>query len=122
MKFMLDESAEARLGVFLASQGHDSKRVGIDFPKSIHDEQVLEFARNEQRIILTNDKDFGELIFRQKLSHSGVIFFRFPLDSDAQQKLPYLQDLLVTHREDLERQEYLTVTPAGVRVRKTPRH
>ena len=118
MKFILDESAETRLATFLNDQGYDVTRVGKDYPKSIPDKKVLEIAVGEQRILITNDKDFGELIFKKKLIHTGVIFFRFPLDSGAHQKLPYLKNLLVTHKNNLEQQDYLTITPAGVRVHK----
>jgi predicted nuclease of predicted toxin-antitoxin system len=37
---------------------------------------VLAIATAEQRVLLTNDKDFGELIFRRRLPHAGVILFR----------------------------------------------
>jgi predicted nuclease of predicted toxin-antitoxin system len=40
------------------------------------DEAILEIANQENRILLTNDKDFGEIVFRQKLITSGVILFR----------------------------------------------
>ena len=115
MRFLLDQSAEARIGVFLVSLGHDATRVGKDHPPGLPDDQVLAIAVTEGRILITNDRDFGELIFRQHLPHAGVIYFRFPLDSTADQKIASLQTLLFTHERDLGR--FLTVTPRGVRVR-----
>ncbi len=115
MKFLLDQNAETRVLLFLASQGHDAKRVGVDYPPGIPDEEVLARAYSEQRILITNDRDFGELIFRQKLPHAGVIYLRFPLDATTDQKIASLTSLLSTRASDLGK--FLVVTPRGVRVR-----
>ena len=115
MKFLLDQSAEERIGTFLSSLGHDAKRVGRDYPPGLPDEQVLEISNTEQRILIANDRDFGELIFRQKMPHSGVIYFRFPLDSTSDQKISSLYVLLSSHQHQVDR--FLVVTPRGVRVR-----
>jgi hypothetical protein len=45
-----------------------------------------------------------------------VIYFRFPLDTTAEQKIRALQDLLISHGERLD--EFIVVTPRGVRVRR----
>ncbi len=115
MRFLLDQSAEARIAAFLTDQGHDAARVGRDHPAGIPDDQVLAIAHREQRILIANDKDFGELVFRGGLPHAGVVLFRFPLDATAQEKIAALARLLVTHRTQLDR--FLVVTPSGVRVR-----
>ena len=111
MKFLLDQSAEARIGAFLVSIGHDSTRVGKDHPPGLPDDQVLAIAVAENRILLTNDSDFGELIFKHHHPHTGVIYFRFPLDSTANQKIVALEQLLATRTSDLD--AYLTVTPGA---------
>ena len=116
MRFLLDQKAEARLGMFLVSIGHDATRVGKDHPPGLPDDQVLLLAVAEDRILLTNDSDFGELIFKEHHPHRGVIYFRFPLDSTASQKIAALEQLLATHSKDFD--AYLTVTPRGVRVRR----
>jgi predicted nuclease of predicted toxin-antitoxin system len=116
VKFLLDQSAEARLGAFLVSIGHDATRVGKDHPPGLPDDQVLAIAVAENRVLLTNDSDFGEFIFKHHHPHVGVIYFRFPLDSTASQKISALEQLLSTHADNLD--AYLTVTPRGVRVRR----
>lgn len=115
MRFLLDQSAEARIGVSLVSWGHDATRVGRDHPPGLPDSDVLAIAVREQRVLITNDRDFGDLIFRQHHPHTGVIYFRFPLDATADQKIASLHKLLLTHVDHLDK--YLTVTPRGVRVR-----
>lgn len=116
MRFLLDQSAEARIGTFLVSIGHDATRVGKDHPPGLPDNQVLAIAVAEDRVLLTNDSDFGELILKDSHPHVGVIYFRFPLDGTANQKILALQRLLATHTRDLD--AYLTVTLRGVRVRR----
>jgi predicted nuclease of predicted toxin-antitoxin system len=115
MKFLLDQSAEARIATFLTNQGHDATRVARDYPAGIPDEQVLAIAHQEGRVLIANDKDFGELVFRRNLPHAGVILFRFPLDATAQEKIAALEHLLAAHPAQLDR--FVVLTPQGVRVR-----
>ena len=42
------------------------------------DEEVLALARAEGRIVISEDKDFGALVFRRKLPHAGVLLLRLP--------------------------------------------
>ncbi len=115
MRFLFDEGLPFRLAAFLEAQGHHVTIVGRDHPDALDDRDVLAIAVRERCILVTNDKDFGELVFRDKLPHAGVILFRFPLDATAQQKIAALEDLLATHETQLDR--FLVVTPRGVRVR-----
>jgi predicted nuclease of predicted toxin-antitoxin system len=115
MRFLLDESAEARIAVFLTAHGHDATRIGRDYPRSLPDEDVLALAHHEQRILITNDKDFGELVVREHHPHAGVILFRFPLDSTAQQKIRALEALLASRSVPLD--QFFVVTPQGNRMR-----
>jgi predicted nuclease of predicted toxin-antitoxin system len=86
MKFLLDENTEFRLAAFLQERGHDVTAIAHDYPASITDRQVLTIAASEQRVLLTNDHDFGELIFRHHLGHSGVVLFRLtPGDLETKQ-------------------------------------
>ena len=115
MKFLLDQNVEARVAVFLKDQGHDATRIGRDYPAGLPDEEVLAIAHREQRILLTNDKDFGDLIVLRQLPHVGVVLFRLPLDVTAEQRIRALESLLLSYRHQLDRS--LVVTPQGVRVR-----
>jgi predicted nuclease of predicted toxin-antitoxin system len=64
MRFLIDESADARLAAYLTSLRHDVKLVARGYAPGIPDERVLTFAHTEQRILITDDRDFGELVFR----------------------------------------------------------
>jgi uncharacterized protein with PIN domain len=114
MRFLLDESAELRLAAFLRGEGHDVTAIAHDYPNALSDREVLRLAHSEGRLLITNDRDFGELVFRQRLPHAGVIYFRLPLDTTAAQKMDWLRRILVSHQSDLGK--FLVVTPQGLRV------
>jgi predicted nuclease of predicted toxin-antitoxin system len=97
VRFLLDENAEARIAAFLLGRGHDPTRVGHDYPAGLPDEEVLALAYEESRVLITNDKDFGELVVRGRRPHAGVILFRFPPDSTAQAKIEALEEFLASH-------------------------
>src|SRR5215217_5976743 len=67
------ENADARLADFLVELGHDVATVVADYPQRTLDRDLLEIARAEQRTIVTNDLDFGDLIVRERLPHVGII-------------------------------------------------
>lgn len=75
MKFLIDENLSKKLARFLNQLGYPTLRVKIINP-GIDDYQVLELALSEDLILITADRDFGELVFKEKLSHSGLIFLR----------------------------------------------
>ena len=120
MKFLLDANVEFRLASFLSSLQHDVKTIARDYPSSLADHEVLALAVQEQRILLTNDRDFGELIFQQGLTHAGVIFFRLP-GAKIQTKIDQLNTVLTEHTDDLEHGEFLVVTPGQIRIAGHPR-
>lgn len=73
MKFLRDVCVSSRsLQAFLIAEGHDVlSAVAID-PKA-SDEHLMDLAFQAQRILVTEDKDFGELIFVRKLPHGPVV-------------------------------------------------
>ncbi|MGQ9674127.1 MAG: DUF5615 family PIN-like protein [Chloroflexota bacterium] len=115
MKFLLDESAEFRLAAFLEQQGHDVTAIAHDYPHALRDDDVLAIAQREQRILITNDRHFGELIHRRQLPHSGVILLRLgtaPLTT----KTARLDHVLATYGDELN--SFIVVTKRAVRVRR----
>jgi predicted nuclease of predicted toxin-antitoxin system len=77
------------------------------------DDKVLAWAVAEDRILITNDKDFGEMIFRERLKHRGVIFLRLS-DERSANKIEILKHLLENYSEKLPNQ-FVTVTETKVR-------
>ena len=75
MKWLADENFPFPSFNLLQSQGFDIKHIGIDNP-SVEDHGVIGVAIEQNRIILTFDSDFGELVFRYGFSPPGVVYFR----------------------------------------------
>ncbi len=113
MRLLLDEGLPFRLAAHLRGQGHDVTAVGHDYPHALADREILAIARRERRIVLTNDKDFGDLVFRDKLPHAGVVLFRLgyvPLPV----RIARLERVLIEYADRLD--QFIVVTPGGIRV------
>jgi predicted nuclease of predicted toxin-antitoxin system len=84
VKFLADECVDARVIEELTAAGHDIRSVR-ETAAGLTDARVLELASEEGRILLTEDKDFGELAFR--LRHravAGIVLLR--IDPAARQQ------------------------------------
>ena len=75
MRFLVDENLGRRFADILNRHGYSASFVG-DVVRSATDDKILAFAKKENLMIVTDDKDFGELVFRLKKSTKGVILFR----------------------------------------------
>ena len=76
MRFLIDESADARVATYLRALGHDATTVAGDHAPGLRDELVLAIAHAEGRVLITDDADFGELVFAHRQPHAGIIYFR----------------------------------------------
>lgn len=75
MNFVVDESTGAAVVEFLRSAGHDVLAIAETSPQT-DDFDIITRAAADGRIVVTNDKDFGELVFRSGQSHAGVLLLR----------------------------------------------
>lgn len=83
MRLLANENFPGGAVEALRVRGHDVAWVRIDNPGA-KDADVLARATAEHRILLTFDKDFGELAFHQGLTApSGIILFRIPTNSPS---------------------------------------
>lgn len=94
MKFAADECCDALIVGALRAEGHDvwyaSESAG-----GADDESVLNRAATEERVLLTEDKDFGELVIRLGLPAYGIVLLRMnPADSES--KLGRLREVLTS--------------------------
>lgn len=114
MKLLLDESVEYRLAGFLTSLGHDVTAIAADYPSALKDTEVLAIAKDENRILITNDKDFGELVFRRRLAHCGVILLRIK-DDLMEAKQDALRQALEISPDQLH--GFVVISDRGIRIR-----
>ena len=113
MKFIVDECTGPKVANWLTTVGHDVLSISLD-KKGISDKEILKIAIGEVRILITNDKDFGELIFKQKLPHCGVIFLRLS-DETAKNKINVLKNLIDHHKNIIDKGRFVVVTENNIR-------
>lgn len=75
MKIVADESVDFRIVKALRTEGHEVWAVVEEDP-SITDKEVLSIAVDQNALLLTEDKDFGELVIRLRLPHRGILLIR----------------------------------------------
>ena len=115
MNFLFDESVDAPIARRLRSDGHVVVCVWEQQP-GISDDEVLAQANREQAILVTADKDFGELVFRLGQVHHGVLLIRLaglPLE----RKTSIVSEAVCEHGEDM-RKAFTVVAPGLVRLRR----
>ena len=75
MRWLADECVAAPLVAFLRTGGHDVLYVA-EAAAGLNDADVIALALREKRLLLTEDKDFGELVFRRERAVPGVVLMR----------------------------------------------
>jgi predicted nuclease of predicted toxin-antitoxin system len=115
MKFLLDVCASSRsLQAALTEWGHDViSAVTID--RQASDEQVLALALAKDRILVTEDKDFGELVFVQKRLHGTIVRL---VEMSVAAQVVALGELLEQHADELTAKSIITVSLRGIRIRR----
>lgn len=77
LKFLVDENVGQSTIRYLKEKGYDVIVAADRELSGREDRFLLEYAFKENRVIVTNDKDFGYLVYHQNLPTRGVILFRF---------------------------------------------
>ena len=113
MRFLVDECTGPAVANWLRQLNHDVISV-FDEIKGADDREVIQKASEQNRILITNDKDFGELVFREKKPHKGVILLRLE-DERAVNKIAVLKDLLEKYENSLSG-HFIVVTESTVRI------
>jgi predicted nuclease of predicted toxin-antitoxin system len=115
VRLLVDESTGRKLALMLADDGHDTLYVA-DWKPQATDAEVMEKAYEESRIIITDDKDFGELVFRFGKVSKGIILIRTS-STDPYKRFLLLSKLLksidVKNKFVVLRDEAVKVTKLG---------
>jgi predicted nuclease of predicted toxin-antitoxin system len=117
MKFLVDECVGLSVANWLKEEGYDAISV-YDISAGISDDEVLQKAFSENRILITCDKDFGEMIFKKKMQHSGIILLRLENEKPSH-KSSILKNLLEHYAQDLFG-NFIVVGESVVRIIKQP--
>jgi predicted nuclease of predicted toxin-antitoxin system len=113
MKVLLDSCVSGHAVAAVRDAGHDVVWTG-DWPSDPGDQQILRFAADQSRVMVTIDKDFGELAIVQGMVHVALI--RLVGFRAAEQGAAVVR-LLATYEGELSAGAILTAEPWRVRVR-----
>ncbi len=114
MKFLIDENIGVSLTEFLRNKGYDVKSASELFP-SRDDVTIIKIAHKEERIIITNDKDFGYLIFKAQLPPPSIILFRFKEEKPAE-KINAIKEIINLPAEKIEN-HFIVASENKIRIR-----
>ena len=113
LRFLADESCDFAVVRALRASGYDVLAVSEVAPRS-DDRDLINQASRERRILLTEDKDFGWLVFVSHSESAGVILIRFP--GNARQTLVEAIRLLIEQQGEKLTSAFVVVGPGYVRI------
>ncbi|MBD2500485.1 DUF5615 family PIN-like protein [Anabaena azotica] len=115
MKFLADENLDLQIVERLRQDGHLVWYVA-EMEPGISDDVVLDLANQEEAILLTSDKDFGELVFRLRRIASGVVLIRLAGLSIIS-KAEIIANTINEHSSELLG-AFTVITPTTIRIRR----
>jgi predicted nuclease of predicted toxin-antitoxin system len=99
MRFLVDECTGPAVARWLREQSHEVFSV-YEEARGMADDDILDKAYLEDWILITNDKDFGEKVYRERHPHHGVILLRLQ-DERAAAKIEAIEKLVDGYEEQL---------------------
>ena len=99
MKLIVDVGVGIAVEGLLRESGHDVLCVR-DVDPALADGEILRRALRENRFLITMDKDFGELVYRRGLKHTGVLLLRLD-DAAGEEKAAVVHDIFEQHGDAL---------------------
>jgi len=113
MKFLLDENIGKEVAKFLQKLGHFASRIKLISP-GVDDYRVLDLSVSKDSILISSDKDFGELVFKEKEPSTGVIFLRLQ-DESSENKIKAIKEVFLKHKNI--KNKFVTVKERGGKFR-----
>lgn len=113
MKFLIDECVGHGIAQWLQDQGYDAISI-LEVSPGISDDEVLNKAFNEDRILVTMDKDFGDIVFRSNKNHCGIILLRLS-NWHKDHKISVLGNVLSNHGHELTG-NFIVATEQAIRI------
>lgn len=113
MRFLIDECTGPAVARWLSEQGYDVFSV-YEQARGMDDDEIVEKAYAENFILVTNDKDFGEKIYRDRKHHKGIVLLRLD-DERASSKIAVIQQLLENYSDKLG-DNFIVATEERVRI------
>ena len=118
LKFLVDVGVGKGIEEYLNEKGYDTKAVR-DIDPGMEDEEIIRIAVTENRMIITMDKDFGELVYHSSIEHSGVLLLRLE-DATGTKKLQVVKHILNNYANRI-RNCFCVFQKDKFRIRKIPK-
>lgn len=115
MKFLVDVGVSKKVERWLAENGYDVKNVRDIDPKA-KDSEILSLTVKDGRMVITMDKDFGELIYNSGKKHAGVLILRLE-DANGEQKVEVVKKILHEYADKIENR-FCVFQDGRLRIRK----
>lgn len=100
LKFLVDVGVGKKVETWLSANGYDVTSVRAIDPQ-LPDQTILKIAASENRIVITMDKDFGELVYRTQRPHTGVLLLRLD-EAPSHAKVRVVAKIIRDHADKLE--------------------
>lgn len=113
LRFLADESCDFSVVRALRTRGYDVYAVSEVTTRSI-DRELIDQAYRENRILITEDKDFGWLVYVSRANSAGVILIRYP--GNARSELAKTISTLVIERGEELAGAFIVVQPGQIRI------
>jgi len=100
LKFLIDVGVGQGIEKYLREEGYDTKTVR-DIDSRMEDEKIIHTAVAENRMVVTMDKDFGELVYRCSMKHCCVLLLRLE-DATGTEKLKVLKHVMENYSSQIK--------------------
>jgi predicted nuclease of predicted toxin-antitoxin system len=114
MVLVADESVDSGIINRLRKNGINVISISEDF-SGIKDNEVLKIAAEKQCLLITEDKDFGELTYRLKLKHSGIMLIRLS-EITRKERIDLVSETIEKYFDKLEN-NFSVLTKSGLRIK-----
>jgi len=115
LKFLVDVGVSRKVEQWLRKHGYDIKSVR-DIDPRMSDKGILKMAASERRMVITMDKDFGELVYNSGLPHGGVLLLRLE-EARSDEKVKIIDRILERYSDKLS-DNFCVFKDGKLRVRK----
>ncbi len=115
MKFLVDVGVSNKVEKYLKDDGFDTKCIREIDPR-LKDIEIIDIAAKDNRVIITMDKDFGELVFKSSQAHAGVLLLRLE-NENSNSKVEIVKSILENYSKELNN-NFCVFHKGKLRIRK----
>ena len=117
-KFVIDEDVSRSTGKVLKNHGYEVKDIRDYGLRGAEDEEVYQFAQNNQAVLISNDTGFGNILRFPIGSHFGIVIAHFPNEVTTKEINRQLVESIRTLTEDDFKGNLVIIEPGKVRIRR----